>query len=935
MIVVLPAAGTRVHEHDDHADAGRLVGRDAELVHLDAWLDSVVNGRSRPLLLEGEPGVGKTSLLHAARARARGKGMGTVAVTAIPTAVTLALAGLGAVVGPLGARFAGLAADVIGPLQLALGDPSLDVNPLALCGGLVALLAAAAEDQPIVIIIDDGQWLDPSSVDVIVAAFQGLALDQVGLLIAVRRGEEHSFADLQRLPVEGLSQSAASELFATLGIEPAVLARCWEATGGNPLALDVLLRRLDDHERRGTRPLPDPLPVADAISTAFRQRIEVLDENVLSALVVLAADTESSPTSVRTALESLGGDLRDFEPAEDAGIVVRVAGRRAFAHPLLRDTALAMATPSRLRAAHTALAAAHEQAGQWEQRAWQLAAAANGPDDAAAAALDEVASVARRRGAIAVAAEGYLTAARLSSAQPDRAARLIAAADALWVVGRVTEAMAVLDEALEASETVREQADAVVLLFKIELWERGPRFARDRLLAAAGPLELEDPNHASRLLSHAASTAIESGDVHGTLAIARRSLELASPDDPTSMIQATATLGYLESHSADPEGALRLAPIIELAELLVDSDDPDVVGLLGLVGMCLTEAERLDEADRFLSAVVRRSRREGSAASEALVAAILAEKHWRTGDWLEAWHLTSNDVVAGATMPVNRAWTDAFLAHLDAGFGRAELCRQRAAAAVRGGAATGAAVVLVWAGHAMGLLELGVGRWNEAARHLDRVAALTESLGRHLPGAVWWQGDHIEALVRAGRPEDATRALERLDRERSAGTQQWPACVAARGRALLTANDEVAFAELARSIELAELVPAPFEAARSRLIRGERLLASGSAAAATDDLKDALAVFDRLGAAAFAERTRVLLGEPITERSQEGLADLLTPGELRVALAVARGATNREVAAELFVSAKTVDYHLQNVYRKLGLRSRTELSVRVAQVGAA
>jgi DNA-binding CsgD family transcriptional regulator len=231
----------------------------------------------------------------------------------------------------------------------------------------------------------------------------------------------------------------------------------------------------------------------------------------------------------------------------------------------------------------------------------------------------------------------------------------------------------------------------------------------------------------------------------------------------------------------------------------------------------------------------------------------------------------------------------------------------------------------------MGLLEIGFGRWLEAARQLDRVAALTESLGRHLPGAVWWQGDHIEALVRAGRPDDAARALDRLDRERSAGSQRWPACVAARGRALMSADLDSAIADLDRSVKLAEAIPAPFEAARSRLIRGERRLEAGSAAAGADDLRAALEAFDRLGASAFAERTRTLLGEPVTARSSASLTDLLTPAELRVALAVAKGATNREVAADLFVSAKTVEYHLQNVYRKLNLRSRTELAVRVSQ----
>ena len=252
---------------------------------------------------------------------------------------------------------------------------------------------------------------------------------------------------------------------------------------------------------------------------------------------------------------------------------------------------------------------------------------------------------------------------------------------------------------------------------------------------------------------------------------------------------------------------------------------------------------------------------------------------------------------------------------------------------MRGGAATGASVVLVWAGHAMGLLEVGFGRWSEAARHLDKVAALTESLGRHHPGAVWWQGDHIEALVRADRLDDAIKDLDRLDAERAIGEQHWPACIAARARGLMAADADVAVKEFTASIEEAELIPAPFEVARSHLNRGERLLENGSTLEAAEDLKLAVEIFDRLGAAAFAERTRVLMGEPVAARSTAVLADLLTPAELRVALAVAGGATNREVATDLFVSIKTVDYHLQNVYRKLSLRSRTELAVRVSLAG--
>ena len=913
----------------------RLVGREAELGRLDSWLDDVMAGRSRPLLLEGEPGIGKTTLLRSVRARAQRLGARPIVVTAIPAAASLALAGLGEVVRPLlpSAPTTDADPDATGSEPLALDDPTAASNPLALCGELVALLATAAEHQPIVVLIDDGQWLDRSSAEVIIAALRGLTLDQVGLLVAARSGEPHPFAELERLTVGGLSNAAVTELFAPLDVDDAVLAHCWETTGGNPLALEVVLRGLDENERRGTRPLSDPLPVAESIAAAYRQRLDALPESTRCALVVLAVDTASSRTALTGALTLLGYDIRDLEPAEDSAIVVRVAGRPAFAHPLLRATVMAMTPASQLRAAHGALAAAHEQAGELEARAWQLAAAATGPDEVAAQALADVADAARRHGATAVAAEGFLVAARLSPAQSDRAERLLAAGWATWVLGRADEATAILEEAIGTSESPTVKADVAMLLGFIDLWERGPRVARDRFLDAVGPLEIDDPNLAAKLVGHAAATAMVSGDVLGSLPLARRALELASADDPTAIVQATLVLGYLETHAADPGASARLQPIVEIAGLMVDSDDPEVIGLLGLVGMSMTETERLEEAERFLSAVVRRARRDGATASGAMCAAILAEKHWRTGDWLEASYLASTDVVEGAVLPVNQAWVSAFLAHLDAAAGRADPCRQRVALATRGAGPLGAGVVLVWAGHAMGLLEIGIGRWTEAARHLDRVAALTESLGRHLPGAVWWQGDHIEALVRGGRLDDATRALDRLERESSSGDQQWPACVIARGRALMTTDLEVALAELTHSIECADAIPAPFEAARSRLIRGERLLASDPDASARD-LRDALASFDQLGATAFAQRARVLLGEPVTEESTVGLADLLTPAELRVALAVAKGATNREAAADLFVSVKTVDFHLQNVYRKLGVRSRTELSLRVTQATA-
>ena len=931
------APGTARRAAIDEFGARRLVGRDTEVAHLDAWLGDVLAGRSRPLLLQGEPGIGKTSLLRATCVRALELGIRPITVVPIPTARHLTLAGLEAVVEPLRSLLAVTDHGADALHQLMLNDLPADhlatANPLTLCGSLVSLLAAVAETQPVILVIDDAQWLDHMSADVIQAAFKGLILDRVGLLVAVLSAETHAFGSIQRLPIGGLSKAAAIELHASQRIDDDVLARCWDATGGNPLALDVLLRGIDESQRRGERPLPDPLPVADSIAAAFRRRVESLPASTVSALVVMAADLGLTSPVLARALVAVGCSSDDFEPAERAAILTRADGRLVFAHPLLRASTLATASAPQLRAANAALADAHGEAGDAERRAWHLAAAAAGPDREASTALAEAATIARRRGAIAVAAEGFRVAAQISPDRSDRVQRLLFAGSATWEFGQVDKAVRLASEALELSETAREVADASMLLGKIELWSAGPRVARDRFLSPIDALQPDERGLASRLLSQAAGTSVVSGDVRGALANAQRSLELAPPDDVATVVQAALTLGYVEHHSADAAGLERLQPIFELAGLVIDSDDPSLSGLMGMVGMCLTESEQFEEAERFLVAVARQARLSGATADSALFAAILAEKHWRTGDWLEAIHLISTDAVGGATMTVNRVWVAAIQARFDAAAGRAEACRERSALAVRVGRATSAGSVLIWAGHAMGLLEVGLGRWTAAARQLDRVAALTESLGRHLPGAVWWQGDHLEALVRSGRLDDARRALGRLDRERTGDASNWPACVAARCRGLLSDDLDLAIMELSLSIDLAQRIPAPFEAARSRLVRGERLLEAGDGDAACEDLTDALDAFERLGAASFAERTRRVLGEPLTTPAAVGLVDLLTPGELRVALAVARGKTNREVGADLFVSAKTIDYHLQNIYRKLNVRSRTELAFRVSLAG--
>ena len=456
-----------------------------------------------------------------------------------------------------------------------------------------------------------------------------------------------------------------------------------------------------------------------------------------------------------------------------------------------------------------------------------------------------------RRGATAVAAEGFLTAARLSPTQPDRAARLLAAGDATWVVGRVDEATEILGEALDASETPHGAG-------------RGRDAPRpDRPLGAGSPRcprpfpRRRGPRWSTtirawrrRLISQAAFTAVVSGDVHGALALAAPAFELAPADDLAATVQATVTLGYLESHAADPGGR---------RPARADHRDGRAVRRQRRFRRRRPARARghVPHRDRALGrggAVPGRRRAPLPAKRRDGDAGRCAPRSWprstgapAIGSRRRTWRRTTS--LDGATMPVNQAWASAFLAHLDAGAGRAESCRQRAASAVRGGGATGAGVVLVWAGHAMGLLEVGFGRWAEAAaparpgRRAHRVAG-TPPAGSGLVAGRSHRG--ARASGPSGRRRRG-RSIVSTD-ERSAGSQRWPACVAARGRALLAGRPRGrprGAGDLGRSWRRRS--PSPFEAARSRLIRGERLLEAGSAAAAGDDLRDALDAFDRLG----------------------------------------------------------------------------------------
>ncbi len=311
-------------------------------------------------------------------------------------------------------------------------------------------------------------------------------------------------------------------------------------------------------------------------------------------------------------------------------------------------------------------------------------------------------------------------------------------------------------------------------------------------------------------------------------------------------------------------------------------------------------------------------------ATAALASATLAELCWRSGRWDEAWALATSELVTGVTLIGARLWLLAFTAHLDSGYGRADDCRLRAHAALAESESMGFGTASIWAYHALGLLELGLGHPVAAAAHLDHLDAIATANEIIDPNAVWWQADHVEALVRSGRRHEAARALKRLVAGAELSGGVWPSATSLRCRALLATTIDDAERWFEEALNEHDRLAAPFELARTLLCRAERRVSAGGHLDPSADLSEAIAIFDALGAASWSAQG-CALRDTIASRGEASTEELLSPAERRVAEAVASGMSNREVASSLYVSERTVEFHLHNVYRKLKVRSRTQL----------
>ncbi len=901
-----------------------LLGRDLERQQIDQALAQARSGTTARLALVGEPGIGKTVLLGYAAERAAG--MQVLRARGIESEAQIPFGSLLELIRPALMMLQKIPEPQADALEGALAlRPGTAHDRFAVGAATLSLLAAYAEQAPVAVLVDDAQWLDGSSAQALLFAFRRLVADPVAVLIAVREDEPSLLdgADLPALRIGGLASDEAAMLVPELAPEAA--SRLHRATAGNPLAL---LELAPDAHDLALAPEGAPVLVSARISGAFLQRAGSLDQATRQALILSSAsDTGDLPTLERAAAR-LGIDLSALTAAESAGLVTLHAGVVEFRHPLARSAIYANAPASQRREAHRALAASLPDR-DIDRRAWHLAAAAAGTDEGASAALEQAGARGRDRSAYATATAAFERAGRLTTSGDRRARLLCEAAETGWLAGFTGRAVALLNEARAAA------SDPVTLVEIDELSGHiatrcGPVMrGHEILMAAAGRA---DPERAVAMLAEAAFACLYAGNTAEMLAAAERA-QAALPAHPSPRARflagMTAGMAWILGGNA-AVGAQAVHEAVTLAESSADlREDPQLIPWLTLGPLFLRQA---DAGRLLLEHALRAARARAAVGALPFVLNLIARDQAATDRWAAAaaTYQEAIDLARESGQQSELAFGLAGLAWLQARRGREQECRACATEALSLCDELGTGLYQIWATAALGELELGLGDAARAAEHLEHQQQLLRDLGitdADLSPAA----ELADAYTRLGMNDEARRAAAEYLAAASAKGQPWPLARALRCQGLL-ATDTGFSAYFEQAMRLHEQTPDAFEAARTRLAYGERLRRARNRVLAREQLRAAADTFERLDARPWADRARVELaatGETRRRRDPSTI-DELTPQELQIALLLTAGRTTRETAAALFLSAKTVEYHLRHVYQKLGIHSRDELAQALA-----
>ncbi len=913
-----PGGGPDPPPHD-------LFGRDDQLRAIDELLATVASGRSGVLILRGDAGMGKSSLLDAGIRSAERHGMRIEQVRGVAGEAEFGFAALQRLLIPFMGGYDDLPTPQRTALSGAIGLADTEQADRFLVSlATLTLLADAEPDRPLVVVVDDSHWLDPESLDTLLFVARRLHAESVALLFAGRPSAPTgpTFDGLDVVDLEGLDPAPARALLSAAVEGPVateVVERLVDATHGCPLALIEIVRELGPEHLSGGRALPDPLPISGTLEPLYLTRVRALPEESQQLLLLAAADSSARSATVLAAAAAAGLPADAADAAESAGLV-RITDVVTFRHPLVRSAIYGGALASERRRAHSFLADALDPESDPDAWVWHRANAASGPDEEVAAALERRATESGRRGRYSANATLLTRSGELSPDADQRTRRLLDAATSHHVAGAPVVAVRLVEELLPTITDPLERARAERLHVSLVSLTR-PADALPVLLDAARTMEPLDKELARITYLEGLFFAIMSSHLAqpGLPAeLAARALATLTDDDTSAIPTVIRALAVriTSGHAAAADlmrAALRLVP--REAEL------PSTVRWSSVVSLLASDLLDVDEFNAYMRSRMSTERAQGALG--------LLRSTISTAAFGETWcgHFEKAGAMWAEAADLSRSLGDKspiwglFGVELAAWNGDEELTRL-AIDLLQSDAMTASR-----AGHTFNLaqsslvlLELSLGRYEAALRAAWPIFERDpfSSGGKTL-------GDLVEAAHRAGDHEKAAAGLRRLEERATACGTGWAIGLCSRSTALLAGDD--AEPHFVRALAELGATPVRTELARTHLLYGEWLRRQMRRRDARVQLETADDMFREMGATRFAERAeKELAAAGRRVRRRDGsVATELTPQEATIARLAAQQETNREIAAQLFLSAATVDYHLRKVYRKLGVDSRHKL----------
>jgi DNA-binding CsgD family transcriptional regulator len=914
------------------AESGRrgratgLMDRVSERDALDRLIDAVRGGQGQALVVRGDPGMGKTVLLDHLAGQARGCRVARAA--GVQSEMELAFAGLHQLCAPMLGRAGRLPVPQRDALRTAFGIAAGPPPDRFLVGlAVLSLLSGMAGERPLICLIDDAQWLDRGSAQALGFAARRLAADPVGLVFAARDpGPE--LAGLPELAIGGLQDDDARALLASAlagPLDARVRDLIIAETRGNPLALLELPRGLTPAELAGGFGLPGAAPLTGRIEDSFGRQLDALPAETRRLVQLAAADPSGDQSLVWRAAERLGIPVQAAAPAVEAGLV-EFGGRVRFRHPLARSAAYRSASLSERQQVHAALAEVTDPQADPDRRAWHRAQAAAGPDEEVAAELERSAGRAHARGGLAAAA-AFLERSVALTADPARhAERILAAAQASMQAGAFGKALELLATAEAGRLDEFASARVDLLRGQIAFASSLGSDASSLLLKAAKrlePLNLDLTRETYLNAWRAASLAGRLAGADHMLEVSRAARALPPPTHPPRPIDLI--LDGLARLVTD--GPAAAGPTLRQAVNIFATGDISREEGLWSGWMAATVLWDADAGRAIIARQIRLARAVG--ALEELPVNLIAlayDDAWR-GDFEAAASLIAEtDAIAEATGSRIAPYPAMFLAALR---GSQTELTPLLAAAIAAAEAEGQGVAATCAHWSTAILHNGLGRYADAL-----AAAGQARDDRHLYVSMWAAPELVEAAVHTGHIEVAADALERLAERTQAGGTDFGLGLEARCRAL-TSQGQAAEGWYREAIERLGRARIRTELARAHLLYGEWLRRDRRRTDARAQLRTAHDMLDAMGMEAFAERARrelIATGETARKRSVQTVTTL-TAQEAYIARLARDGLTNPEIGARLFLSARTVEWHLRKIFTKLGIGSRRELHAALASLG--